>query len=83
MTLLLTLWTRFAGSRIGRPVAMIGAVLLGVLAIYGKGRRDQRRDAQLEDYEHAEDIEGRVDDSRADPDRLRKYDDAGWRDDGG
>ena len=43
-------------------------------------RRDQRRDAQHKDYKHAEDIEDRVSDNRADPDRLRPFEGAGYRD---
>ena len=43
-------------------------------------RRDQRRDAENKDYEHAEDIQDRVSDNRADPDRLRQYEGAGYRD---
>ena len=42
-----------------------------------KGRRDARRDATIEDYEHAEDIRRRAADADQ---RLRDYDDAGWRD---
>jgi len=45
---------------------------------YFKGRSDANRDARLEDYENAEDIRRRVD--RDLPDKLREYDDAGWRD---
>ena len=43
-------------------------------------RRDQRRDAHIKDYEHAEDIEERVSDNRADPDRLRPFEGTGYRD---
>jgi len=45
---------------------------------YFKGRSDAKRDARLEDYENAEDIRRRVDRDRSE--RLRRYDDAGWRD---
>ena len=41
----------------------------------------ERLDRKLKDYAHADEIEDRVDRSRADPDRLRKYDDAGYRED--
>jgi hypothetical protein len=65
------------------------AALYAFLAAFGAGviawlrldaKRDQRRDAQIKDYENAEDIETRVTDNRADPERLRKYEDTGWRD---
>lgn len=59
-------------------LSALGALLLAWLRIDAK--RDQRRSAQLKDYEHAEDINARVSDNRADPERLRKYEDAGWRD---
>ena len=59
-------------------LSALGALLLAWLRIDAK--RDQRRDAQLKDYEHAEDIEDAVSRNRADPERLRKYNNAGWRD---
>ena len=59
-------------------LSALGVLLLTWLRFDAK--RDQRRKSQLEDYEHAEDINARVSDNRADPERLRKYDDAGWRD---
>jgi hypothetical protein len=43
-----------------------------------KGASNARQDATLEDYEHAQDIRRRVDRDRAD--RVRKLDDAGYRD---
>lgn len=45
---------------------------------YWKGRADAKRDARLEDYENAADIRDRV--ARDRSERLRRYDDAGWRD---
>ena len=54
-------------------VSALVAPLLG----WVKGRRDARRDAMIEDYEHAEDIRRRAADADQ---RLRDYDDAGWRD---
>ena len=57
-------------------IAFLSAVFLPVVALF-KGRRDARKDARLEDYEHADDVRRRV--ARAD-ERLREYDDAGWRD---
>ena len=43
--------------------------------------RRERMAQTLKDYEHADEIEHRVDDSRSDADRLRKYDDSGYRQD--
>ena len=59
-------------------LSALGVLLLAWLRMDAK--RDQRRDAQLKDYEHAEDINARVSDNRADPERLCEYDNAGWRD---
>ena len=59
-------------------LSALGVLLLAWLRMDAK--RDQRRDAQLKDYEHAEDIEDAVSRNRADPERLRKYNNAGWRD---
>jgi len=47
--------------------------------LYVRGRKDKRRELEIDDYEHAEDIRRRVSTDRAD--ELRKHDDAGWRDD--
>ena len=65
--------------------AAIWAVLSAIAAVFlawlrMDARRDQRRDAQIKDYEHAEGIEDAVTRNRADPERLRKYDNAGYRD---
>ena len=43
--------------------------------------RRERMAQTLKDYKHADEIEHRVDDSRSDADRLRKYDDSGYRQD--
>lgn len=51
--------------------------LFGVLS-YRSGVNDAKRDAEIDDYENAEDIRRRVSTDRAD--KLRKYDDSGWRD---
>ena len=59
-------------------LSALGAVFLAWL------RRDAKRDAIREikqkDYEHAEDIERRVNDSRTDPERVRPYEGRGYRD---
>ena len=59
-------------------LAALGAAFMAWLRM--DARRDQRRNAQLKDYEHADDIENRVSDSRADPDRLRPFEGASYRD---
>ena len=51
-------------------LSALGVLLLTWLRLDAK--RDQRRKSQLEDYEHAEDIEDAVTRDRADPERLRK-----------
>lgn len=58
----------------------IGAALftLGAALLYRKGREDALTDVKDDDYENAEDIRRRVSVDRAD--KLRKLDDAGWRD---
>ncbi len=71
---------RFLPSKaaIWAALSAIAAVFLAWLRM--DARRDQRRDAELKDYEHAEDIEARVSYNRADPERLRPFEDAGYRD---
>ena len=59
-------------------LSALGVLLLAWLRIDAK--RDARRDAQLKDYEHAEDIEDAVSRNRADPKRLCKYEGVGYRD---
>lgn len=46
--------------------------------LYNAGRKGVKSDIMEDDYEHAEDIRRRVSIDRAD--RVRKLDDAGWRD---
>ena len=59
-------------------LSALGALLLAWLRM--DARRDQRRDAQIKDYENAHEIDARVSDDRADPERLRRFEDAGYRD---
>ena len=59
-------------------LAALGAAFIAWLRI--DARRDERRNAQLKDYEHADDIENRVSVDRADPDRLQPFEGSGWRD---
>lgn len=49
-----------------------------LIGLYAKGRSDAKSDLKDDDYENAEDIRRRVSVDRAD--KLRKLDDAGWRD---
>ena len=61
--------------------AFVAAVVAGLMAFLRfDAKRDQNQKNELEDYEHAENISASVSDSRANPDRLHKYDDAGYRD---
>ena len=70
-----------AGTRAGRLVAAAGAAALGILAIYGKGRRDARaaqERANLENYaetrKRADEALKRAEGDQTDPDeRLRKH----------
>ena len=71
-----------SGTWLGRAVAGALALLVAILAAWGAGRvggkRSARTEARDEDYEHADDIRRRVE--RGADDRVRKHDDAGWRD---
>ena len=61
--------------------AILAALFTGLLAwLRLDAKRDAKQDAQFEDHEHAQDINDRVSDSRADPNRLRKFENAGFRD---
>ena len=56
----------------------IGAMLLGWMRADAK--KDAKRELAKEDLDHAKEITDRVSDSRADPDRVQPYEDAGYRD---
>lgn len=59
-------------------IAAAVGVILTTLGAYRKGRGDEKRNQKIEDHERAGEIRDRV---RNDPDqRVREYDDAGWRD---
>lgn len=72
---------------LNNPIARaIGAALGALAAIlaYGamkkrEGRQGARREAVEADHENAEDIRRRVRDNL--DERVRKYDDSGWRED--
>ena len=51
---------------------------LGAAMLYRMGGKNKEADIKEDDYENAEDIRRRVSVDRAD--KLRKLDDAGWRD---
>lgn len=64
----------------GKVVAILGgaaALLLAVFGIRMDAKRDAKRELKEDDYENADDIRNRA---RSADKRLRKYDDAGWRD---
>jgi hypothetical protein len=74
--------TWFLTTRLGR---ILSAAVLGVIAVltFGfvkkkQGRAEARAEAQEDDYENAADIRDRV--SRNLDDRLREYEDRGFRD---
>ena len=72
------------GTWLGKALAWAVAAVVALLAAWGAGRvggkRSARTEARDEDYEHADDIRRRVE--RDADDRVRKHDDAGWRDRG-
>ena len=49
-----------------------------LIAAFVGGRRSANKDAKIDDFEHAADIDSNVRDNL--DDRVRKLDDAGWRD---
>ena len=51
--MMLAAFTWLAGTRIGRIVAAAGVAMVGILTVYGKGRRDAQRAEErrrLKDY---------------------------------
>ena len=70
------------GTRLGRALAGVVALVLGGLGLWAAGRREGRKGAiseiKDEDYENAEDIRRRVE--RDLDKRVRDYDSTGWRD---
>jgi len=62
----------------GGAATVLGLISL-VFAIGRDAVKDDRKDAKIEDLENAQDIHRRASDATSD-ERLRKYDDAGWRD---
>jgi len=73
--------TRFVPSKIVLYSALAAFGASALAWIRWDAKRDYAKKLELDDYEHAEDIENRVAHDRSAPDeRLRKYDSAGWRD---
>lgn len=58
-------------------LAAVGGFL--VFWLRKDARDDLRKENQIEDLENAAEINRRVSDGRADPERLREFDDAGYR----
>ncbi len=51
--MMLAVFTWLAGTRIGRMVVAAGVAMVGILTVYGKGRRDEQRAEErrrLKDY---------------------------------
>lgn len=69
---------RFLAGGLFRALWKPIAALLGVAAIYFKGRADARQSAKIGDHEHAQDIADSVTRNRADG--VRKMDGRGYRD---
>ena len=64
--------------------AIIGALAAVFAALLAWARRDARQDLkrkiERKDIQNAKDISDRVSSGRADPQRVRPYDNAGYRD---
>lgn len=71
---------RFLPSKVAIYAALSAILVAGLSWLRRDARRDLRRDAEIEDFENAEDIIGRVSRDRADPERVRRYEGSGWRD---
>ena len=71
-------------SKIGCYVLIVGGVLLAIVTFGAsqrrKGAQKERQKAKEADHERAEEIRDSVSRARNDPDSLRKYEDAGYRD---
>lgn len=76
----MTWLTRHIPSR----AAIAAALAALAAALFAWARRDARQDTlsqiKEKDQDNAKEIRDRVSDSRTDPDRLRPFDGAGWRD---
>jgi hypothetical protein len=69
----------FLMAKLYGGAAVILALIAGIFALRRDAVKDDRKDAHIEDMENAQDIRRRADNATSDK-RLRKYDDAGWRD---
>lgn len=72
--------TRLIPSRAAVWAALTGGALFIAAWLRRDARKDARTQTKTQDLENAQDIHTRVDRDRADPDRLRPFDDAGYRD---
>ena len=59
---------------------LVALAALAIRWLRTDAARDARRTDQLKDLNHANDIKDRVDRSRTVPDRVRKFQDRGYRD---
>lgn len=59
-------------------IIVAGGALLAVFATYRAGGRNQRNKDKVKDHERADEIRKRAESDL--PDRVREYDDAGYRD---
>jgi hypothetical protein len=67
----------FLMTKIYGAAGVLLALVAAFFAVKSSGARGERKDAHIEDLENAEDIRRRADTA---DERLRNYDDAGWRD---
>ena len=66
-------------AKIYGGAAAVSLLVAAIFAIRKDAVSDARKDDQIDDMENAQDIRRRAGGATADK-RLRKYDDAGWRD---
>jgi uncharacterized membrane protein len=69
----------FLMAKIYGGVAALLLLVAAIFAIRKDAVNDARKDDQIDDMENAQDIRRRAGGAATD-ERLRKYDDAGWRD---
>lgn len=71
---------RLIPSRAAVFAALAAAIAALLVWVRRDAQRDLTSDLERDDLTHANDIENRVSDARADPDGLRPFKDAGYRD---
>lgn len=72
-------WITLLRSKLARWLAVLAAVVLAVFAIRRDAKRDAIRNMEEDDHENAADLRDRVE--RDLPERLRRYEGNGFRDD--